>query len=531
MAAILLVLVLAVQSLATDRYHRDLTEEVLRDYAALAADEALRRTTQEVGYYGYTPAFAVLRSAVLSPGIDLATALSSRHLRSGASERGAAALDLVHQSFALHRGTKRLFGELRAPLSIDLLDLIDTVEFDQQGFASVLIDGPEHAQTVVLSLLGPNVGSGAEDGGEASGPDIIGFLVNPVAMRRMISSALERSPLLPLSLGDGAIDNSVVSLELFDGAGQQLFSSTAPSSNSLLVERKPSDFNGVIKGLTARAAIDPDAAHRLVIGGLPKSRLPFLLTLFLLTTGLLTGAILMIRRERALIQLRTDFVARVSHELRTPLAQIRMFAETLRLGRVRSDDERQHYLEILDREAGRLTGLVENILRFSRSGREAQKLNPRPVAIAELLERLRTEMAPRLSACESSLLAAGELEVSINVDPDAAHQILLNLVDNALKHGPDSQNILIQAETLQSKVRITVEDEGPGISARDRERVWRDFERGGSSSSSGTGIGLAVVRDLMLQHGGRCWINAEARCSSVGTQVVLEFDRAHKGAR
>src|SRR5206468_1637555 len=112
------------------------------------------------------------------------------------------------------------------------------------------------------------------------------------------------------------------------------------------------------------------------LGGLPQSRLPLLLGALGLTAGLIVTALVQLRREYELARLRTDFVSGVSHELRTPLAQIRMFSETLLLGRVRSEEEGRRSLEIIDQEARRLTHLVENLLHFSRSERQVTRLSP-----------------------------------------------------------------------------------------------------------------------------------------------------------
>src|SRR5205807_981345 len=128
--------------------------------------------------------------------------------------------------------------------------------------------------------------------------------------------------------------------------------------------------------LQVQVALRPDMAPKLVIGGMPRSNLPMLLSLLALTAGLVVAALLQLRREYELSRLRADFVSGVSHELRTPLAQIRMFSETLLLGRVRSDDERERSLEIIDQEARRLTHLVENLPHFSRSQRPLARLSP-----------------------------------------------------------------------------------------------------------------------------------------------------------
>jgi DNA-binding response OmpR family regulator len=182
--------------------------------------------------------------------------------------------------------------------------------------------------------------------------------------------AFARDPLLPASLGHGRVTNDSVSLAVRDHAGVERFRSQPREWPALGVEVPYGEaYSGVLRGSTVRVSLDPAAAGDLVIGGLPRSRLPALFGLLVLTAGLLFTAARQLRRERALGRLRAEFVASVSHELRTPLTQIRMFAETLRLDRVRSPEERQRCLEILDKEARRLTNLVENMLQFSRSER------------------------------------------------------------------------------------------------------------------------------------------------------------------
>src|SRR5262249_29590063 len=151
-----------------------------------------------------------------------------------------------------------------------------------------------------------------------------------------------------------------------------------------------------------------------------------------------------------------------------------MFAETLRLGRVRSEEERQQYLEIIDREARRLGHLVNNLLQFSRTSPslalERQALAP---LVAETVEsfrpvsagagaRLAPELAPGLEA---------------RVDADAMRQVLLNLLDNAVKYGPKGQQVLVRLDSSDGGVRLAVEDEGPGIPPDERERVFERFHR------------------------------------------------------
>ena len=120
-----------------------------------------------------------------------------------------------------------------------------------------------------------------------------------------------------------------------------------------------------------------------------------------------------------------------------------------------------------------------------------------------------------------------EPRVAAAVDPSALRQILLNLLDNAVKYGPRGQTVRVAVERAGAAVRLTVEDGGPGVTAEERERIWEPFVRGRAGEAwagGGSGIGLAVVRDLAERHGGRAWV--EATRAGVGARFVVELPAA-----
>src|SRR3989449_400687 len=246
------------------------------------------------------------------------------------------------------------------------------------------------------------------------------------------------------------------------------------------------DSTGVL-----RAAV----ADQLIIGGLPKSRLPLILGLLALTAVLIGTALVQLRRESQLARLRTDFISGVSHELRTPLAQIRMFSETLVLGRVRSDEERRRSLAIIDQESRRLTHLVENLLHFSRSERQTAHVTPEPTALAPLVQEVIDGFTPLAAARGATLSAAIPADLVVPADPGAVRQMLLNLLDNAVKYGPAGQEVRIGATRENGVARLWGDDGGPGIPRADRERGWERFwrlERARGAAVAGSGIGLAA---------------------------------------
>src|SRR5262249_55194768 len=153
-------------------------------------------------------------------------------------------------------------------------------------------------------------------------------------------------------------------------------------------------------------------------------------------------------------RLRADFVSSVSHELRTPLAQIRLFAETLLLGRVRSDAEERRSLEIIDQEARRLTHLVENVLAFSRAERHAIRLQREPTALTPLVAAVVEAFEPLAATRKVTLRRDIFPGIFADADPDALRQMLINLLDNAVKYGPESQTVTVGARLSQGRLQI-----------------------------------------------------------------------------
>jgi signal transduction histidine kinase len=268
------------------------------------------------------------------------------------------------------------------------------------------------------------------------------------------------------------------------------------------------------------AALDPDAAGTLVIGGLPRSRLPFIYGLVVLGVVLIAVALIQVRRELELARLRGDFVSGVSHELRTPLAQIRMFAETLSLGRVRNSEESKRSIEIILQESQRLSQLVDNVLCFSRVERDMVTMHPEKVHVRRVIEGLADGLQPLARARHATLRVSIDSEIPAVVDIGVVRQILVNLIDNALKYGPSGQVVTVRAQRQGLALCISVDDEGPGVAREDAERIWMPFWRGQGSAQGGSGIGLAIVRDLVTRHGGSAHVET---APSGGARFVVEL--------
>ncbi len=236
------------------------------------------------------------------------------------------------------------------------------------------------------------------------------------------------------------------------------------------------------------------------------------------------------RREQELVRLRSDFVASTSHELRTPLAQIRLFAELLQKGTLRDPAESARALRIIEKEASRLTILVDNLLNYSRLRRRAEDpertAGAGPAHVAEEVAHVLDAFAPLAGERRARVVASIPDGLHAAVDSLAFRQVLTNLLENAVKYGPAGQTITVGAEGDARCVRVRVDDEGTGVPADEREIVWSAFRRGRNAEISGhggSGIGLAVVRELVLQYGGGVRVDD---APGGGARFIIEFPRA-----
>src|SRR5713101_4640243 len=234
-----------------------------------------------------------------------------------------------------------------------------------------------------------------------------------------------------------------------------------------------------------------------------------------------------VRREVHLARLKSDFVANVSHELKTPLALIRLFAETLELGRVPSEEKAQQYYRVINKESHRLTQL-NNILDFSRieAGRKEYRFAPTDVArvVREVIESYRFQIEQQ--GFELALDIAEDLPL-VPADEEALGQAILNLVNNAIKYSRETRSIRIQVRREGSKVLVSVTNRGIGIPRGEQKKIFEKFYRGEDSlvhETKGSGLGLPLVQHIMEAHGGSVEVESAPGKGSTFT-LVLPVER------
>jgi len=254
----------------------------------------------------------------------------------------------------------------------------------------------------------------------------------------------------------------------------------------------------------------------LVYGSVPRDYLFGSLILTFVGTTLF-GAIvttIVLYREARVAKLQTDFVNKVSHELRTPLTSIRMFVETLQLGRLSDPERQREALEIVADETARLSGLINRLLDWARmeSGRRKYELVRQP--LEPILDRALAALAPQLlhqPAAEVVREVAPSLP-AVLADREALTEAVLNLLNNAVKYSAVQKRIVLEAAPGSAGVWIRVSDNGPGIPDREQKRIFQKFYRARdplSRTIEGTGLGLSMVKHIVEAHGGRVTVTSD----------------------
>lgn len=200
-------------------------------------------------------------------------------------------------------------------------------------------------------------------------------------------------------------------------------------------------------------------------------------------------------------QQRREFIANVSHELRTPITALGAVLENLVDGVAQPDPAT---LRTALAQTQRLSLLVSELLALSSIEAGAVRLDREPVELEPLLSEVVAEAEVMAAAVDRPVrfTVAVAPGLTVHADPARLHQVLLNLLDNATRHGPAHGEVRVHAHTFHGRVVIEVSDDGPGIPAAERARVFERFTRGGRASGGGTGLGLAIARWIVDLHGG-----------------------------
>lgn len=233
-----------------------------------------------------------------------------------------------------------------------------------------------------------------------------------------------------------------------------------------------------------------------------------------------------IKREVQLAQNKSDFVSNVSHEIRTPLALISMFAETLLMDRVKSEEKKHEYYTIITKETQRLSGIVNKILNFSQTEAGKKNLHIAPLDLSAQVEEVLNTYDFHLK--NKGFVYTRELPggILVQADKEALTETMINLIDNAIKYSPDHKELNINTGIDKAMGWVAIQDQGIGISKSDQKHIFDKFYRvssGDLAKSPGTGLGLSLVKQLVEKQQGKISVKSE---QGRGTTFTIYFPLA-----
>jgi signal transduction histidine kinase len=512
--------ILTRQAHVADRRHRETAAVVLRDYAKIAVYNYDNILTNNFG--------SAVRNTLMHPASHL--------LRHGGTEGLPSLVSLlaIEKDCGCAKLPIHVKGNLLYSLDRDSLQIAGAglPGYNRAELAAWLVEDYRerygNREYAIRAMANSNAFLAYKVVPTQTDTLLLGAWFDGGEVKAFLKQAFCPDGVLPEDLRRGRPLQSVVTLAVYEPGEKQPLWSSAPDP---VWRHAAEDTLGASHGgLITRAEIRPELAELLIIGGLPRSRLPLLLALLGISAGLAVLAAVQMRREHALVKMRENFVTSVSHELRTPLAQIRLFLETVRMGRAGSNAEREWALSHIERETTRLSHLVENILHVSRA-RQGEPVTAAPVVnLREEIGDIVQSFLPIARSKRTRIVTHLEPDALAAIRREHLRQLMLNLLDNAVKYGPTGQTVTVSAENCADRVCISISDQGPGVLPAERDRIWNAFVRGTTPeavASGGTGIGLSIVRDLVTQYGGTVALDP----TGPGANFVISLPRIDVGPR
>jgi signal transduction histidine kinase len=323
-----------------------------------------------------------------------------------------------------------------------------------------------------------------------------------------------------LNIRDTVIpDCADIAVSISGGNGREIFTNSS-GRHEFIIE---TDFGRPFSDWKAKIGFNNFSLDSLARDGFLQRSAPMGLVLLFLITGI---ALIFraISREMRLAQMKSAFVSNVSHELKTPLSLISLFAEILELGRVKDEEKKREYYRIIGEEIRRLNKLIDNILDFSKieAGRKAYKFVD--ADIGEVVENVISDYKHQIinSGFVLKTNIADNLP-TVSIDRDAISQVILNLLDNAVKYSAETKEISVEVKTRGSYLTIQIADRGMGIPRAEQKKIFGKFYRVGNGlvhDVKGSGLGLSLVKHIIETHKGK--IKVESEIGS-GTRFIIRL--------
>lgn len=380
------------------------------------------------------------------------------------------------------------FGPLGTKASAGEPALSGLVETDAGGGVRRILGLQLRGQAVVESILAPLIANECE-----CPVDVLPASLSSVKDPRRAASFVIR-----------AADEAVLYRSKPEYSG--------PPVTARLAEGTP------LEGLKVEVRMNPAAVLPLLPYGGRGAPWTALLLLAIVVVGASGLSFRALRREAELVRLQHDFVAGVSHELKTPLSRVRLFNELLSSGRQADASRRARYHQVIDRDCRHLTRLVEDVLDLAGRERGPSALARDPVLLRGVVEEAVEAFRATSPEARGPLLARLDEVPLVTGDAHALERAVVNLLDNAFKYSPPGGRVEVTLRSEGGRVRLSVQDEGPGIPEAERRRIFEDFYRGEAGRRAGTagsGLGLALVRRTAEAHGGKAWVESGRGTGSV----------------
>ena len=318
-------------------------------------------------------------------------------------------------------------------------------------------------------------------------------------------------------------------IRIANRAAGALFDFAPPAAGRTVME---ATRHHEVAALVARLDREPEVlSHELRLDGVATTRYLQVNALALRAPdGTSDGAVVVfhdLTRLRQLEAVRQEFVANVSHELRTPLSLIKSATETLIDGGKDDPAVTARFLELIEKHANRLSLLIDDLLLLARLDSWRIELNLRAVDLPTAAQEAIDDAALAAKARNVTLENQVAPEITAHADPERLRQVLANLIDNAIKYGREGGRVSVGGRAIDSsRVELTVRDDGPGIPAEAKARIFERFyrvDKARSREQGGTGLGLAIVKNVVQAHGGE--VRVESGPES-GTEFFITLPAA-----
>ncbi|AXM90163.1 two-component sensor histidine kinase [Anoxybacillus ayderensis] len=221
---------------------------------------------------------------------------------------------------------------------------------------------------------------------------------------------------------------------------------------------------------------------------------------------------------------RNEFLASISHELRTPLTYVKGYADVARRPNI-AEEERAKYLSIIYEEAEHMQKLVKDLFELAKMDQHSFQIKKEPTSLCLFLKKIYEKMYPAFHTKNMSLVYRCEENVTVHIDQQRFEQVMMNLLDNALKYSRQGSTVSIDVKTEKKNVILIISDEGIGIPKKDLPHIFERFYRVDKSRSrtgGGTGLGLAIAKEIVEAHGGSIHATSEF---GKGTSIIITLAR------